>query len=56
MTKVFVKYFISLIISFLLITSNATAFHKEGNSEIDVDYAEGIKKKRISVSILHYTG
>ena len=47
MTKVFVKYFISLIISFLLITSNTIAFHKEGNSEIDVEYAEGIKKKEI---------
>ena len=45
MIQIFVKYFISLIISFLIITSNTIAFHKQGNSETDVDYVEGIKKK-----------
>ncbi|WP_145597829.1 hypothetical protein [Candidatus Pelagibacter sp. FZCC0015] len=47
MIQIFVKYFISLIISFLIITSNTIAFHKQGNSEIDVDHVEGIKKKEI---------
>ena len=45
MLKTSVKFFITILLSLLLINSNSIAFHKEGNSEKDILIIEGIKKK-----------
>jgi hypothetical protein len=47
MSKTFIKFFITIWLSILLINSNSIAFHKAGNSEKDIQKIEGIKKKDI---------
>ena len=47
MIQILVRYLIYSIFFLFIITINSLAFHKEGNSEIDIDHAENIKKKDI---------
>lgn len=47
MSKTSIKFFITILLSILLINSNSIAFHKAGNSEKDIQNIEGIKKKDI---------
>ena len=47
MFKITIKYLIALLLSVLLINFNASAFHKEGNSEKRIKKIEGKTKKNI---------
>ena len=47
MSKTSIKFYISIILSILLMSSNSIAFHKEGNSEKVIILSEGITKKDI---------
>ena len=47
MFKIAIKYLIALLLSVLLINFNASAFHKEGNSEKHIKKIEGKTKKNI---------
>ena len=47
MFKITIKYLIAFLLSVLLINFNASAFHKEGNSENHIKKTEGKTKKNI---------
>ena len=47
MFKITIKYLIGFLLSVLLINFNASAFHKEGNSEKRIKKIEGKTKKNI---------
>ena len=47
MFKIGIKYLIAFLLSVLLINFNASAFHKEGNSEKHIKKTEGKTKKNI---------
>ena len=47
MFKITIKYLIAFLLSVLLINFNASAFHKEGNSEKHIKKTEGKTKKNI---------
>ena len=50
MFKIGIKYLIAFLLSVLLINFNASAFHKEGNSEKHIKKTEGKTKKNIQIT------